>query len=48
MGAPLSFDMAGTRKLAGEMSGKWQGPEKKRGKERMEQDVKGQSQSEIS
>lgn len=48
MGAPLSFDMPGTRKLAAEMSGKWKRLEKKREKERTEQDVKRQSQREIS
>lgn len=41
MGTPLSFDMPGTRKLAAEMSVKWQKLEKKREKEKKrEQDVK--------
>lgn len=34
MGAPLSFDMPETRKLAAEMPGKWQKLRKKRGKDR--------------
>lgn len=31
MGAPLGCDMAGTGILAGEMSGKWQGPREETG-----------------
>lgn len=34
MGAPLSFDMPGTRKLAAEMSGKCQKLEKKKDHDR--------------
>lgn len=34
MGAPLSFDMSGTRKLGAEMSGKWQKLRKKTEKDR--------------